>query len=150
MSENDFTLYINGQPIQVSEEVYREFMRAEEKERYFMRRLKKGRFLVDSEQQTVTYIPSREASYEQLLEEDWDFPSPGETVDDTAIKAYLLEKLREALHILSDEEMALIQELFYLEKTEREVCVALNVAKSTLHDRKTRVLEKLRKQLDKN
>ena len=83
MSENDFTLYINGQPIQVSEEVYREFMRAEEKERYFMRRLKKGRFLVDSERQTVTYIPSREASYEQLLEEDWDFPSPGETVDDT-------------------------------------------------------------------
>lgn len=150
MSENDFTLYIDGQSVQVSEEVYREFMRAEEKERYFMRRLKKGRFLVDSEQQTVTYIPSREASYERLLEEDWDFPAPGETVDDTAVKAYLLEKLQEALHSLSDEEMALIQELFYLEKTEREVCAALNVAKSTLHDRKARVLEKLRKQLEKN
>lgn len=150
MSENDFTLYINGQPVQVSQEVYREFMRAEEKERYFMRRLKKGRFLVDSEQQTVTYMPSREASYEQMLEEDWEFPSPGETVDDTAVKVYLLEKLQEALHSLSDEEMALIQELFYLEKTEREVCAALNVAKSTLHDRKARVLEKLRKQLEKN
>lgn len=150
MSESDFILYIDGQPVQVSEEVYREFMRAEEKERYFMRRLKKGRFLVDSEQQMVTYIPSREASYEQLLEEDWDFPSPCETVDETAVKAYLLEKLQEALHSLSDEEMALIQELFYLEKTEREVCAALNVAKSTLHDRKARVLEKLRKQLEKN
>lgn len=150
MSENDFILYIDGQSIQVSKEVYQEFMRAEEKERYFMRRLKKGRFLVDSEQQTVTYIPSREASYEQLLEENWDFPSPGETVDDTAVKAYLLEKLQEALHSLSDEEMTLIQELFYLEKTEREVCAALNVAKSTLHDRKARILEKLREQLEKN
>lgn len=149
MSEQDFYLYIDGKPVKVSEEVYREFMRAEEKERYFMRRLKKGRFLVDSEQQTVTYIPSREASYEQLLEEDWDFPSPGETVDDTAIKTYLLEKLQEALHSLSDEEMELIQELFYLEKTEREVCAAFNMAKTTLHRRKNGILEKLRKQLEK-
>lgn len=145
MSENDFTLYINGQPIQVSEEVYREFMRAEEKERYFMRRLKKGRFLVDSEQQTVTYIPSREASYEQLLEEDWDFPSPGETVDDTAVKMYLLEKLQEALHSLSDEEMTLIQELFYLEKTEREAAALFQLSQNTIHYRKNRVLEKLKR-----
>lgn len=149
MSENDFTLYINGQPVQVSEEVYREFMRAEEKERYFMRRLKKGRFLVDSEQQTVTYIPSREASYEQLLEEDWDFPSPGETVDDTAVKAYLLEKLQEALHSLSDEEMALIQELFYLEKTEREAAALFQLSQNTIHYRKNRVLKKLKRFFEK-
>lgn len=150
MSDKDFYLYIDGQPVKVSEEVYREYKRAEEKERYFMKRLKKGRFLVDSEQQTVTYIPSREASYEQLLQEDWEFPASGETVDDMAVKAYQIEKLQKALHSLSDEEMMLIQELFYLEKTEREVCAALNVAKSTLHDRKARVLEKLRKQLEKN
>lgn len=49
MSEQDFYLYIDGKSVKVSEEVYREFMRAEEKEQYFMRRLKKGRFLVDSE-----------------------------------------------------------------------------------------------------
>lgn len=150
MSEKDFYLYIDGQPVKVNEEVYQEYKRAEEKERYFMKRLKKGRFLVDSEQQAVTYIPSREASYEQLLQEDWEFPAPGETVDDIAVKAYQIEKLQEALHSLSDEEMTLIQELFYLEKTEREVCAALNVAKSTLHDRKARVLDKLRKQLEKN
>lgn len=149
MSENDFILYIDGQPVQVSKEVYREFMRAEEKERYFMRRLKKGRFLVDSEQQTVTYIPSREASYEQLLEEDWDFPSPGETVDDTAVKAYLLEKLQEALHSLSDEEMALIQELFYLEKTEREAAALFQLSQNTIHYRKNRVLEKLKRFFEK-
>lgn len=149
MSENDFYLYIDGQSVKVSKEVYREFMRAEEKERYFMRRLKKGRFLVDSEQQTVTYIPSREASYEQLLEEDWDFPSPGETVDDTAVKAYLLEKLQEALHSLSDEEMALIQELFYMEKTEREAAALFQLSQNTIHYRKNRVLEKLKRFFEK-
>ena len=43
MQEKDFYLYINGQPVQVSREVYREYYRAEDKERYFMGKLKKGR-----------------------------------------------------------------------------------------------------------
>ena len=77
MSEKDFYLYIDGQVVKVSEEVYREYKRAEDKERYFMKRLKKGRFVVDEDGQTVTYLPSREASYEQLLEADWTFAAPG-------------------------------------------------------------------------
>ena len=34
MEKRDFYLYINGQPVPVSEEVYREYYRAEDKERY--------------------------------------------------------------------------------------------------------------------
>ena len=49
MAEKDFYLYIEGQPVKVSEEVYREYKHAEEKERYFMKRLKKGKFVVDPE-----------------------------------------------------------------------------------------------------
>ena len=41
MQEKDFYLYIDGQPVQVSGEVYREYYRAEDKERYFMGKLKK-------------------------------------------------------------------------------------------------------------
>ena len=61
-----FIYTIEGQPVKVSEEVYREYKHAEEKERYFMKRLKKGKFVVDPEKQTVEYVPSREASYEHL------------------------------------------------------------------------------------
>lgn len=42
MQEKDFYLYIDGQPVPVSREVYREYYRAEDKERYFMGKLKKG------------------------------------------------------------------------------------------------------------
>ncbi len=59
--------------MQVSEEVYREYKRAEDKEHYFMKRLKRGRFVVDDKNQTVTYVPGRETSYEQLLEAEWAF-----------------------------------------------------------------------------
>lgn len=150
MSEQNFYLEIDGQSVKVSEEVYREYKRAEEKERYFMRRLKKGRFLVDAEQKSITYIPSREASYEQLLEEDWDFPSTDENVDDSAIKGYLIEKLQEALQSLSAEEMVLIHEIYYLEKTERQVCAELNMPKTTLHRRKNKILKKLHRKLEEN
>ncbi|MEY8327629.1 hypothetical protein AALB47_27680 [Lachnospiraceae bacterium 54-11] len=47
-------------------------------ERYFMKRLKRGRFVMDTEEQSVDYILGREASYEQLLEADWKFLAPSE------------------------------------------------------------------------
>ncbi len=145
MSEKGFYLYINGQPVEVSEEVYREYNRAEEKERYFMRRLKKGRFVIDPDGQTVDYIPSREASYDQLMEADWDFPAPGDPMDDVMIKAQLLEKLEEALCSLSEEERKLIWEIFYLEKTEREVSIAYQITQTAINKRKRKILEKLKK-----
>lgn len=73
MSEQDFYLYIDGKPVKVSEEVYREYYRAEEKERYFMTRLKQERIVIDQETQTVTIIPSREDSYERLIEANEQF-----------------------------------------------------------------------------
>lgn len=148
MSEQDFYLYIDGKPIKVSEEVYREFMHYERKERYFMEDLKAERMVIDPEAQTVKVIPSREDSYERLLETHRQFTDPGGTTEDEAIKAILLERLAKALHTLSDEELRLIQELFFLEQSEREVSAILQIASSTLHDRKNAVLRKLRNKVE--
>ena len=145
MAEKDFYLYIEGQPVKVSEEVYREYKHAEEKERYFMKRLKKGKFVVDPEKQTVEYVPSREASYEHLLEADWDFPAPDEPVDGAVIKAQTLETLDRALQSLTDEERELIHEIFYLEKSEREISAVYNLTQAAIHKRKKKILEKLKK-----
>lgn len=149
MAEKDFFLYIDGQPIKVTEEIYREYKKAEDKERYFMRRLKKGRIVVDQEKGDVLYLPSREASLEQLIETARDFPAPGGSAEDRALKSYQLEKLQEALDSLSDMDRELIREFFYEEKTEREVCADLGMAKTTLHRRKTAILEKLKIFLEK-
>ncbi len=145
MSENDFYLYINGQAVKVSEEVYREYRRAEDKERYFMKRLKTGRFVVDEDSQTVTYVPSREASYEQLLEADWTFAAPGEAIDDVMVRTHLMETLETALQSLTKEEQELIWKIFYLDQSEREVAAACNLTQAAIHKRKKKALEKLRK-----
>ena len=112
MPDKDFFLYIDGQPVKVTEEIYREYKRAEDKERYFMRRLKKGRYVVEWEKGDVLYLPSRETSLEQLIEAVQDLPAPGGTAEDMALKSYQLEKLQEALDSLSEMDRELIRELF--------------------------------------
>ena len=145
MSEKNFYLYIDGLAVQVSKEVYREYKRAEDKERYFMKRLKTGRFVVDEKNQTVTYVPGRETSYERLLEEDWAFAAHGESMDDIMVKAHLIETLEMALQSLTDEELDLIRKIFYLEKSEREVSAAYHLTQTAIHKRKKKILKKLKK-----
>ena len=149
MSEKIFYLKAGGRKIAVSEQVYLEYRRSTDRERYFMKELKQGRVTVDQENMSVTYIPGREVSYESLLEAGWDFPSADRPADDMLVKAQLMEKLEEALHILSDEEMELIQELFYLERTEREAAKLFRVSQNTVHYRKNKVLAKLKGALKK-
>ena len=93
----------------------------------------------------LIYLPSQETSLEQLIETVRDILAPGETAEDMALKSYQLEKLQEVLGSLPNVDRELIQELFYEEKTEREVCADLGMAKTTLHWRKAAILERLKK-----
>lgn len=110
--------------------------------------LKSNKFVIDGE--SVTEIPSREDSYDRLLELDKQFPDTNEPLPEDAIsRMEMLQALEKALHTLPDDELNLIEELFYLEKTEREVSAALHMSKSSLHRKKERILAKLRKLIEK-
>ena len=88
-------------------------------------------------------------SYEQLLEQDWQFAAPDASVEDKVVRSDMLEKLEAVLHSLSAEELALLEALFYLEKTEREVAGLYDVSQNTIHYRKSRLLDKLKKMMEK-
>lgn len=60
--EKQFYLYIDGQNVTVSEEVYREYRHYARKEEYFAHDLKRETFVYDPQEQTATFTPSREAS----------------------------------------------------------------------------------------
>lgn len=109
-----------------------------------MKDLKRGRITVDGEK--ITIKAGREDSVERLIDTHPQYfveqsDGPEETLD----KQVLLKCLTKALSTLSDEEWLLIQELYYLERTEREASESLHMAPSTIHDRKIAVLKKLRK-----
>ena len=59
----NYYLYIDGQAVPVSEQVYRVYQHYERKEEYFSYDLKTEKFQKD----TATFLPSREDSYERLL-----------------------------------------------------------------------------------
>lgn len=68
--QKKYYLYIDGQAVPVSEQVYRIYHHYARKEEYFTYDLKTEKFSCDQESQIAHFTPSREDSYERLLETD--------------------------------------------------------------------------------
>lgn len=145
MKKKDFCLYIEGKRVKVSEEVYREYYKGERKERYFMRDLKTEQVMIDPQSGEVTIIPGREDSYERLMESRSQFASYA-NMEEQTVQSLLLEQ---ELGNLTDKERNLIEEIYFLEKTERQVSEALHIAKTTLRRKHREALNKLREFLEK-
>lgn len=56
--------------------------------------------------------------------------------------------LDQALSKLSDEEYYLITQLFYLQRTERDMADELGLFRNSVHSQKQRILKKLKKLLN--
>lgn len=145
MAEREkYYIALNGQAFEVSRELYEAYYKGQRKEKYFTHDLKEEHTRLNKETGKITVIPSREDSYERLLEEEKQFAAEAEDVMETAIRAVMLEKLNEALHTLSDNEKAIIHALFYQEISEVELAKQLGIARTTLQSRKYKILEKLK------
>jgi len=139
-------LYERGE---ISREIYEYMKQSNRKMHYQAYDLKTERVTIEGE--TVTVTPSREDSYDRLLDAGKEF-STGESVEDVVIKALFLDQLRDAVDRLDPGEKRLIIELFYSSegngKTEREAAKSLGMPQKTLNDRKLRIFEKIRKLLE--
>ena len=142
-----YYLYIDGQAVPVSEQVYRTYHHYERKEEYFTYDLKTEKFSCDQEAQTTAFAPSREDSYERLLEANRQFASADPSPEEEVVSSLWLENLMRAL---SPEEREIIRQLYILDRTEREASATLRLALSTFHRRKKALLEKLRNLLSEN
>ena len=130
MAEREkYYIGLNGQIFEISKELYETYYKGQRKEKYFTHDLKQEHTKVDKETGEMIVIPSREDSYERLLEAEKQF---AEEAEDVAVRAVMLEKLNEALHTLTDEETAIIHALFYQEISEVELAKKLGIARTTL------------------
>lgn len=141
--DTSYNIYINGQAIPVSEEVYQVYKHFERKEEYFTYDLKAEKF----SKKTASFLPSREDSYERLLETNQQFVIQEVSVQDQVEKLLDVEIVRKALSFLNPVEQELINLLFYQEKTEQEVGILLHISQQAVNKRKQAVLIKLRKLL---
>ena len=142
-------IWIRGQYVEVTDEVYRAYMQGDRKMRYFENDLKTERFVLGKEGQVVQIIPSREDSLDRLVDENaQQFSDEQESVESVVLHKLEVDRLHTALSLLTPEERALIQALFFEEKTERQYADELGVYRNAVHVRKMKVLKKLRSLLE--
>lgn len=148
MAEREkYYIGLNGQSFEVSKELYEAYYKGKRKERYFTHDLKEERRKIDRETGETVIIPSREDSYERLMEAEKQFAEEVETVEDMAVRAVMLEKHNQAIHTLTKEDADLIHSLFYQEINEVELAKQLGIPRTTLRSRKDKILKKLKKLL---
>ena len=129
----------DGNRVPVSRNVYDTYWRYANKEDYFMRSLKEERFRYDPEHQIAEFLPSREDSYERLLEEGEEFACEQKSVEDQVIDDEIIQTL---ICGLSEDDLRLIRLLMRSGKTDLELSEELHIPKSTLHSRKKAILFK--------
>ena len=122
---------------EASEEVIAVLRTSERKMQYQEYDLKRARNIVDPK--------TGEKSYERLQEMAVQFPEENRSVEDQILKKIECEQLHKFLLELSKEEQWLIQELYFEERTEREVASVLGLSQKAINKRRQKILEKLRK-----
>lgn len=138
-------IWVRGQFVEVTDEVYAAYMRGDRKMRYFEADLKSERPVYGSNGEIKRVLPSREDSLDRLMEENArQFAANAESVEDVVFRKLMADKLHTALMQLTKEERDLIYALFFDEKTESEVAKALGISQQAVHKRKNRILKKLK------
>lgn len=132
---------------EASEEVIAVLRTTERKMQYQEYDLKVERTVVDQENRTVEQIPSREDSYERMLEQNMQFAEETASAEEQALQNIQTQQLHKALLLLSDDERDLIERLFFQEQTEREIAAVYRISQKAVNKRRQKVLARLREQL---
>lgn len=123
---------VDGKYYETTKEIYEVYYQMDRRERYLEERdIKKG-------VKTFSDISSFSYTADEIIGDD------ELDVSDKAIKNIYIEAVLEALSYLDEEDQSLIQELFFYEKTERDLAEDIGISKTALHFRKNRALERIR------
>jgi RNA polymerase sigma factor (sigma-70 family) len=144
---NDFYIHIDGQLIPVTEEIYLAYYRSERRMRYFERDIKTESAVRDKDGNITGYKPAKEDSLERLMDAGEDYADDSHNAEDDAIRAVMIEIMRDALCALTNDERKLIDALFFKGMSERQAAAAFGLSQKAINKRKTKILAKLRKKL---
>lgn len=121
MKSGNKSIRINGQYVEVADEVYKAYIEYDRKMRYFEKDLKQERLEYDKLGNIIKRVPSREDSLDRLLDESFmQFKDISENVEDTVLNKILAENLNKALEKLTDNEYDLIISLYF-----HKICIVL-------------------------
>ena len=130
--KKEFYLYVNGQKVKVSEEIYKVYWREREHEKYLEQ--------VDRKNHLLFFLSlDHDGHYvDNIVDESVDVAKIVET-------QMMIESLRYAISKLNDEERDIIERLYFNDETLRSVAKLKSITHPALMKRRNKILEKLKK-----
>ena len=125
----EYYLYVRGQKVKVSEDIYKVYWREKEHEKYLEQVDKKNHLLFFSS-----------------LDHDGNFVD--NLADESVDVEKIIETVRKAMSGLNDEETDIIQRLYFNYETLSSVARSKKVSYQAIGKRRDKILEKLRKLLE--
>lgn len=128
----EYYLYVNGQKVKVSEQIYKVYWREREHEKYLEQVDRKNHLLfflsLDHDGHFVDNIIDESVDVEKIVETQM-----------------MIESLRYAISKLNDEERDIIERLYFNDETVRSVAKLKSITHPALIKRRNKILEKLKK-----
>ena len=135
--------------VHIIKRIKKELKKSDRKMEYTEYDLKREPFVQNQRTKLAFFLPSREDSYERLVEEDRvQFSSDSTTPEEILLYKEDILALRSALLKLTREEAELIYALFFEGLTERELSKRTGIPQRTINSRRQRVLSKLKNFLE--
>ncbi|WP_029949183.1 sigma factor-like helix-turn-helix DNA-binding protein [Parvimonas micra] len=130
--KKEYYLYVNGQKVRVSEQIYKVYWREKEHEKYLEQVDKKNHLLFfssfDHDGHFVDSIIDESVDVEKIVETQM-----------------MIEALRHSLSKLTAEERDIIERLYFNDETLSSIASEKKVSYQAIQDRKNNILLKLRK-----
>lgn len=127
----EYYLYVRGQKVKVSEDIYKVYWREKEHEKYLEQVDKKNHLLffssLDHDGNFVNNLADESVDVEKIIE--------------TRI---LIETVRKAMSRLNDEERDIIERLYFNDETLSSVARSKKVSYQAIQWRKNNILKKLK------
>ena len=124
----EYYLYVNGQRVKVSEQIYKVYWREKEHEKYLEQ--------VDKKNHLLFFLS---------LDHDGHFVDNIVDVEKIVETQMMIEAVRNAISRLNAEERDIIERLYFNDETVRSVAKLKSITHPALIKRRNKILEKLKK-----
>lgn len=133
--QKEYYLYVNGQKVKVSEQIYKVYWREKEHEKYLEQVDRKNHLLffssLDHDGHFVNNIVDESVDIEKIVETQM-----------------MIEALRHSLSKLTAEERDIIERLYFNDETLSSIASEKKVSYQAIQWRKNNILKKLKKLLE--
>ena len=129
--KKEFYLYVNGQKVKVSEEIYKVYWREREHEKYLEQVDRKNHLLffssLDHDGHFIDNIADESVDVEKIVETQM-----------------MIEAVRNAISMLNAEERDIVERLYFTDETLSSIARGKKVSYQAIQWRKNSILKKLR------